>query len=75
METAADQFAESLPIAMQPLPKAPAHGYSLVRPVNKDYALLYISGAGLKKGGTEPKAYSLMKTIPTITFFLTMELS
>lgn len=57
LETATDQFAESLPIAMQPLPKAPAHGYSLVRPVNKDYALLYISGAGLKKGGTEPKAY------------------
>jgi hypothetical protein len=57
METAADQFAESLPIGMQPLPKAPAHGFALVKPVNKEYALLYISGAGLKKGGTEPKAY------------------
>jgi hypothetical protein len=57
LEIATDQFAESLPISMQPLPKAPAHGYALVKPVNKDYALLYISGAGLKKGGTEPKAY------------------
>jgi hypothetical protein len=56
-ETATDQFAESLPIGMQPLPKAPAHGYALVKPVNKDYTVLYISGAGLKKGGTEPKAY------------------
>jgi hypothetical protein len=57
LETATDQLAESLPIGMQPLPKAPAHGYALVKPVNKDYALLYISGAGLKKGGTAPKAY------------------
>jgi len=57
LEKATDQFAESLPIGMQPLPKSPAHGFALVKPVNKDYALLYISGAGLKKGGTEPKAY------------------
>lgn len=57
IETATDQFAEALPISMQPLPKAPAHGFALVKPTNKDYALLYISGAGLKKGGTEPKAY------------------
>ena len=57
LEIATDQLAESLPISMQPLPKAPAHGYALVKPENKDYALLYISGAGLKKGGTEPKAY------------------
>lgn len=57
IETATDQFAEALPISMQPLPKSPAHGFALVKPTNKDYALLYISGAGLKKGGTEPKAY------------------
>jgi hypothetical protein len=57
MEIATDQFAESLPIDMQPLPKSPRHGFALVKPTNKNYALLYISGAGLRKGGTMPKAY------------------
>jgi hypothetical protein len=61
-EVATDQFTESLPIDMQPLPKVPGHGFALVRPTNKDYALLYISGAGLKKGGTEPELISCKAT-------------
>ena len=56
-EKAFDQLLESLPVPMQPLPKPPDNGYALWKPLNRDYALLYISGAGLMKGGTKPEAY------------------
>jgi hypothetical protein len=58
IKDATDQLVEALPIPVQPLPNVPRTGFALIKPSSSS-TLLFVTGAGLRKGGTAPRAFIL----------------
>lgn len=58
IKDATNQLVEALPIPAQPLPNVPPTGFSLIR-LSTSSTSLFVTGAGLRKGGVTPRAFIL----------------